>query len=73
MDISIVHFYEWSGQSNLHCGSLEHSALQKLLAPQLVTKSITFYMGSQCLLTCSQGSATFNPEPDASSPHHANL
>ena len=48
-----------------------HSILEKLLVPQLVTKYLTFYTGSQGLLVCLQGSATFNPEPEASSPHPA--
>jgi len=53
--------------------ALQCSVLEKLLVPQLITKFLTLYMGSQGLLGCSQGSATFNPEPDASSPHPANL
>lgn len=73
VDIWMVHFYKWSAQSNLHCGSSEHSVLEKLLVPQLVTKFLTFYMGSQGLLVRSQGCAIFNPEPDVSSPHPAKL
>jgi len=69
----MVHSYKWSGPPNLHCGSSEQSVLEKLLVPHLVTKFLTFYMGSQGLLVCAQRCATFNPEPDAPSPHPANL
>lgn len=66
---------------HLNCGvanqictvALQSSVVEKLLVPQLVTKFITFCMGTQGLSVCSQGSATFNPEPDVSSSHPANL